>query len=171
MIRLGDIRRLACDASGRTRERLPKNMGVTPIAARRLKVRLGGRGYKMDTVVRFVDGCNANLLVSIALAHDSACTTFRAVSQSAVTLDALGLLAIEGFFVKRLLIEFEGGRVRVVDGRRPMDRTGYLGIRSEICRRLRRCAVRRIRERCSPRWSPVPPPQGTPRTASPNRHG
>lgn len=50
------------------------------------------------------------------------------VLQSAVAGESDGLLGIEGFKGKRLVIDFEHDRVEIVDGRRPFDRSPYLRV-------------------------------------------
>jgi transcriptional regulator with XRE-family HTH domain len=65
MIRLGDMLRQTREAAGYTQEALAKKTGMTQPAISRLESGFGPHGPEMDTVTRFVHGCEAELVVGI----------------------------------------------------------------------------------------------------------
>lgn len=65
LIRLGDLLRQAREASGLTQDMLASKIGMTQPAISRLESGFGPHGPEMDTVMRFVHGCEAELVVSV----------------------------------------------------------------------------------------------------------
>jgi transcriptional regulator with XRE-family HTH domain len=65
LIRLGDMLRMAREASGLTQETLATKIGMSQPAVSRLESGFGPHGPEMDTVMRFVHGCEAELVVSV----------------------------------------------------------------------------------------------------------
>jgi ribosome-binding protein aMBF1 (putative translation factor) len=65
LIRLGDMLRMAREASGLTQETLATKIGMTQPAISRLESGFGPHGPEVDTVMRFVHGCEAELVVSV----------------------------------------------------------------------------------------------------------
>lgn len=65
MIRLGDMLRQTREAVGYTQEYLAKKIGMSQPAISRLEAGFGPHGPEMDTVTRFVHGCEAELVVGI----------------------------------------------------------------------------------------------------------
>jgi transcriptional regulator with XRE-family HTH domain len=65
MIRLGEMLRQTREAAGYTQEFLAKKIGMTQPAISRLESGFGPHGPEMDTVTRFVHGCEAELVVGI----------------------------------------------------------------------------------------------------------
>jgi transcriptional regulator with XRE-family HTH domain len=65
LIRLGDMLRRAREASGLTQEMLASKIGMAQPAISRLESGFGPHGPEMDTVMRFVHGCEAELVVSV----------------------------------------------------------------------------------------------------------
>ncbi|MDP9087697.1 MAG: helix-turn-helix transcriptional regulator [Pseudomonadota bacterium] len=65
MIRLGDMLRQTRESAGYTQEYLAKKIGMSQPAISRLESGFGPHGPEMDTVTRFVHGCEAELVVGI----------------------------------------------------------------------------------------------------------
>ena len=65
LIRLGNLLRQAREISGLTQETLAIKIGMTQPAISRLESGFGPHGPEMDTVMRFVHGCEAELVVGI----------------------------------------------------------------------------------------------------------
>jgi transcriptional regulator with XRE-family HTH domain len=65
MIRLGDMLRQTRESAGYTQEYLAKKIGMSQPAISRLESGFGPHGPEMDTVTRFVHGCEAELIVGI----------------------------------------------------------------------------------------------------------
>jgi HTH-type transcriptional regulator / antitoxin HipB len=65
LIRLGNLLRQAREVSGLTQETLGEKIGMTQPAISRLESGFGPHGPEMDTVMRFVHGCEAELVVGI----------------------------------------------------------------------------------------------------------
>ena len=65
LIRLGNLLRQAREVSGLTQEMLASKTGMPQPAISRLESGFGPHGPEMDTVVRFVHGCEAQLVVRI----------------------------------------------------------------------------------------------------------
>jgi transcriptional regulator with XRE-family HTH domain len=65
MIRLGDMLRQTREAAGYTQEALAKRIGMSQPAISRLEGGFGPHGPEMDTVTRFVHGCEAELVIGI----------------------------------------------------------------------------------------------------------
>lgn len=65
MIRLGDMLRRTREARGYTQEYLAKKIGMSQPAISRLEGGFGPHGPEMDTVTRFVHGCEAELVIGI----------------------------------------------------------------------------------------------------------
>jgi|SRR5271168_4743675 len=65
LIRLGNLLRQAREVSGLTQESLAEKIGMTQPAISRLESGFGPHGPEMDTVMRFVHGCEAELVVGI----------------------------------------------------------------------------------------------------------
>jgi HTH-type transcriptional regulator/antitoxin HipB len=71
LIRLGDMLRRVRESTGFTQEELAKKTGMTQPAISRLEAGFGRRGPELDTVMRFVHGCAAELVVSVKSASDA----------------------------------------------------------------------------------------------------
>jgi DNA-binding XRE family transcriptional regulator len=67
LIRLGDMLRRVRESAGFAQEELAQKTGMTQPAISRLEAGFGRRGPELDTVMRFVHGCAAELIVSKAL--------------------------------------------------------------------------------------------------------
>jgi transcriptional regulator with XRE-family HTH domain len=65
LIRLGNLLRQAREVSGLTQETLAIKIGMSQPAISRLESGFGPHGPEMDTVMRFVHGCEAELVVGI----------------------------------------------------------------------------------------------------------
>ena len=65
LIRLGNLLRQAREVSGLTQETLAVKIGMSQPAISRLESGFGPHGPEMDTVMRFVHGCEAELVVAI----------------------------------------------------------------------------------------------------------
>jgi predicted transcriptional regulator len=65
MIRLGDMLRQIREAVGHTQESLAAKIGMSQPAISRLESGFGPHGPEMDTVTRFVHGCEAELVIGI----------------------------------------------------------------------------------------------------------
>ena len=65
LIRLGDMLRGVREAAGYTQEELAERTGMAQSAISRLESGFGPRGPEMDTILRFVHGCNAQLVVGV----------------------------------------------------------------------------------------------------------
>jgi transcriptional regulator with XRE-family HTH domain len=65
MIRLGNMLRQTREAVGYTQEYLAKKIGMSQPAISRLEGGFGPHGPEMDTVTRYVHGCEAELVVGI----------------------------------------------------------------------------------------------------------
>jgi transcriptional regulator with XRE-family HTH domain len=65
LIRLGNLLRQAREISGLTQESLAVKIGMTQPAISRLESGFGPHGPEIDTVMRFVHGCEAELVVGI----------------------------------------------------------------------------------------------------------
>ena|SRR5271157_4818937 len=65
LIRLGNLLRQAREVSGLTQESLAVKIGMSQPAISRLESGFGPHGPEMDTVMRFVHGCEAELVVGI----------------------------------------------------------------------------------------------------------
>jgi DNA-binding XRE family transcriptional regulator len=65
LIRLGNLLRQAREVSGLTQESLAAKIGMTQADISRLESGFGPNGPEMDTVMRFVHGCRAELVVGI----------------------------------------------------------------------------------------------------------
>jgi DNA-binding XRE family transcriptional regulator len=65
MIRLGDMLRQTREAAGYTQESLAAKIGMSQPAISRLESGFGPHGPEMDTVTRFVHGCEAELIVGV----------------------------------------------------------------------------------------------------------
>jgi DNA-binding XRE family transcriptional regulator len=65
LIRLGDMLRGVREAAGYTQEELAERTGMAQPTISRLESGFGPRGPEMDTIMRFVHGCNAQLVVSV----------------------------------------------------------------------------------------------------------
>jgi DNA-binding XRE family transcriptional regulator len=63
LIRLGDMLRGLREAEGLTQEELAERTGMAQPTISRLESGFGPRGPEMDTIARFVHGCNAKLVV------------------------------------------------------------------------------------------------------------
>lgn len=66
LIRFGDTLRQLRESVGLTQEQLASKVGMSQPAVSRLESGFGPRGPEMDTVLRFVHGCEASLTVNIA---------------------------------------------------------------------------------------------------------
>jgi transcriptional regulator with XRE-family HTH domain len=65
MIRLGHMLRQIREARGYTQESLAAKIGMTQPAISRLESGLGPHGPEVDTVSRYVHGCEAELVIGI----------------------------------------------------------------------------------------------------------
>jgi DNA-binding XRE family transcriptional regulator len=65
LIRFGDTLRQLRESVGLTQEQLASKVGMSQPAVSRLESGFGPRGPEMDTVLRFVHGCEASLTVNI----------------------------------------------------------------------------------------------------------
>ena len=65
LIRFGDMLRRVRESSGLTQAELAEKTGMTQPAVSRLESGFGQRGPEMETVMRFVHGCNAHLVIGI----------------------------------------------------------------------------------------------------------
>lgn len=65
LIRFGDTLRQLRESVGLTQEQLAIKVGMSQPAVSRLESGFGPRGPEMDTVLRFVHGCEASLTVNI----------------------------------------------------------------------------------------------------------
>jgi transcriptional regulator with XRE-family HTH domain len=65
MIRLGHMLRQIREARGHTQESLAAKIGMTQPAISRLESGFGPHGPEMDTVSRYVRGCDAELVIGI----------------------------------------------------------------------------------------------------------
>jgi transcriptional regulator with XRE-family HTH domain len=65
LIRFGAMLRRVRESAGLTQEDLAKRVGMTQPAVSRLETGLGSHGPEIDTVMRFVHGCQAELVVSV----------------------------------------------------------------------------------------------------------
>jgi DNA-binding XRE family transcriptional regulator len=65
MIRLGDMLRGLREAAGYTQEQLAQRTGMAQPAISRLESGFGPRGPEMDTIARFVHGCDAQLVMQV----------------------------------------------------------------------------------------------------------
>lgn len=65
LIRMGEMLRKAREASGFTQEALALKIGMKQPAISRLESGFGPHGPEMDTVMRFVHGCNLELVIGV----------------------------------------------------------------------------------------------------------
>jgi ribosome-binding protein aMBF1 (putative translation factor) len=65
LIRMGEMLRKAREASGLTQEALAAKIGMKQPAVSRLESGFGPHGPEVDTVMRFVHGCNLELVIGV----------------------------------------------------------------------------------------------------------
>jgi transcriptional regulator with XRE-family HTH domain len=67
LIQLGDMLRRVRESAGLTQGELATRVGMSQPAVSRLESGFGSRGPEIDTVMRFVHGCEAELVVSVKM--------------------------------------------------------------------------------------------------------
>lgn len=65
LVRMGDMLRQAREASGLTQEALAEKIGMKQSGISRLESGFGPHGPELDTVMRFVHGCNLELVMAV----------------------------------------------------------------------------------------------------------
>ena len=65
LIRMGEMLRNLREASGLRQEELAAKIGMSQPAISRLESGFGPRGPEMETIMRFVHGCEAELVVGV----------------------------------------------------------------------------------------------------------
>lgn len=68
LIRLGKLLKATRESSGLTQDLLAAKIGMQQSTVSRLESGFGPHGPEMDTLMRFVQGCNAELVVGIRTA-------------------------------------------------------------------------------------------------------
>jgi transcriptional regulator with XRE-family HTH domain len=65
LVRMGDMLRQAREASGLTQQALARKIGMQQPAISRLESGFGPNGPELETVMRFVHGCDLELVLAV----------------------------------------------------------------------------------------------------------